>query len=385
MANTLGNYDPIFYANEALIELEKALGMAGRVHLGYDEERRSFRRGSVVSISRPSTFVVNDAPSTAQDLAPDTVNVTLDQWKEVKFKLNDKELAYSGERIVNDHIRPMAYALADNVDQALNAEANNIPWNHLLGATAAATDLTASKRIMFDNNVPMIEGMIHGEMGGQLDSQLQDLAQFTQWQGSGPAGAEAQRRGQVGFRYGTEWFANQNVITHTSGTASVTALALNGAHSAGATSIAMDAASVTGTVVAGDSFVIAGSTQRYVVTATATAATNAFASVSIFPALTQAYSDNAVITLYQHGAGGSTVNRNLMFHRNAFALVTAPLSEMGNELGAKIATVSDPITGLSLRSRLYYVGSNSEVHVALDLLYGVKTLDANLAVTMDQP
>ena len=34
--NTLGIYDPLFYAQEALIQLEKALGLAGRVHRGYD-------------------------------------------------------------------------------------------------------------------------------------------------------------------------------------------------------------------------------------------------------------------------------------------------------------------------------------------------------------
>ena len=30
ITNVLGNYDPIFYAQEALIQLHKALGMAGR-------------------------------------------------------------------------------------------------------------------------------------------------------------------------------------------------------------------------------------------------------------------------------------------------------------------------------------------------------------------
>jgi len=69
----------------------------------------------------------------------------------------------------------------------------------------------------------------------------------------------------------------------------------------------------------------------------------------------------------------------MAFHRNAFALATAPLSTMGNELGAKIATVYNEKNGLSLRSRIYYVGNSSEVHVALDILYGVKTLDPNLA------
>jgi len=70
---------------------------------------------------------------------------------------------------------------------------------------------------------------------------------------------------------------------------------------------------------------------------------------------------------------------NTAFHKNAFALAMAPLSELGGELGARIATITDPVSSLALRSRLYYVGDSSEVHVALDVLYGVKTLDPNLA------
>jgi len=55
------------------------------------------------------------------------------------------------------------------------------------------------------------------------------------------------------------------------------------------------------------------------------------------------------------------------------------LSEIGNQLGAKIATITDPVSGLSLRSRLYYIGNSSEVNVALDVLYGFKILDGDLA------
>ena len=54
MSNTLGNYDPIFYAQEALIALNKALGMAGRVHRGYDPNPQ--QKGSVINITRPSVF-----------------------------------------------------------------------------------------------------------------------------------------------------------------------------------------------------------------------------------------------------------------------------------------------------------------------------------------
>ncbi len=91
MANTLSVYDPIFYAQEALIQLEKALGMAGRVYRGYEKSPQE--PGKVISIRRPSTFTAQDAPGSDMDIDAGEVQIILDQWKEVKFKLTDKELA----------------------------------------------------------------------------------------------------------------------------------------------------------------------------------------------------------------------------------------------------------------------------------------------------
>jgi hypothetical protein len=109
MANTLSIYDPIFYANEALIWLTKALGLAGRVHRGYDADPQ--QKGSTINIRRPSTFTAQDAPSTAQDISASMVPITLNKWKEVKFKLTDKELTFTKEKIISEHIQPAAYAI----------------------------------------------------------------------------------------------------------------------------------------------------------------------------------------------------------------------------------------------------------------------------------
>ena len=377
MANTLGVYNPIFYAQEALIALEKALGMAARVHLGYDEERRSFQRGETVNIRRPSTFTAQNAPSAAQNVTTGTVAITLDQWKEVKFALTDKELAFTGERIINDHIRPAAYALADNIDQALAGLHVKIPWYYDLHATGEVKDITGPHRILFDNKVPMSDiGNIHYMMDGTLQEHMLNQAAFSQAQGAGDEGVNTQRRGSLGMKFGMECFSNQNVASHTAGTCADAVGAIdsgNGGYSAGVSLIHIDAVTDGGTWLAGDSFVIAGNTQRYVVTATATF-TGGEGDVSFYPALVADAAEDAVVTgrVDSHSA-------NLAFHRNAFALVTAPLSEMGNELGARIATVQDPITGLSLRSRLYYIPDSSLVNVALDVLYGYTCLDPNLA------
>lgn len=378
MTNTLGVYNPIFYAQEALIQLEKSLGMAARVHKGYDEERRAFGKGETINIRRPSVFTAEDAPSTAQDLDTGTVALTLSYWKEVKFKLTDRELAFTGNRIIEDHIRPAAYALADHVDTTLCALYKDVPWYYDIASAPGSTvvaDITGVRRVMFDNAVPLQDtGRLHYMVNGALEQGLLGLSAFTQHQGAGDLGVNSQMRGSLGMKYGFEMFANQNVATHTPGTADETTLAVVGETLAGATTIGLDAVALTGTVVPGDTFVIAGNTQRYAITNTVTAAANALVGVTFTPALVATAANNDVVTLSidSHTA-------NLAFHRNAFALAMAPLSEMGNELGAKIATVTDPVSGLSIRSRLYYVGNSSEVHVALDILYGVKTLDPNLA------
>lgn len=377
--NTLSVFNPLFYAQESLILLEKALGMAGRVHRGYSEERGK-GVGSIISIKKPSTFTAQSAPSSAQNLTASEVQIPLTSWKEVKFALTDKELAYTGEQIIAEHLRPAAYALADKIDQDLCLLYKDIPWFVDAQGSASILDVTNVYQSLFDNSVPMgDETMLHFMVNGIQQNYFQQLTAFNQVQTAGPAGLETLMRGSLGTKFGLEIFGNQNVQSHVKGTCNDAALQVKGTPALGATTIDLDAVDggVTGTLVAGDSFVIAGNTQRYVVTATATASGNEFLGVSIFPPLAQAHADNDAVTvsLDNHTA-------MLAFHRNAFALGFAQLPDMAKELGAKVASVLDPKTGLALRSRMYYVGDSSAVHVAIDVLYGVKTLDANLATRL---
>lgn len=376
MANTLGLYDPLFYAQEALEQLEKALGMAGRVYRGLD--RGTQERGSVIQINKPGTFVAQDAPSTAQDLAPSQVSLTLAFWKEVKFFLTDKELTFTGERIINDHIRPAAYAIANDVDIRLAGLAEDIPWFIDVTAPAGIADITAARKVLFQNGVPMDENQLHMMVDGQLESELLALPAFNQQSGAGAEGVETQRRGTIGRKFGFEIFANQNVQTHTAGVAADAVGALTGAHAAGATTVTFSGVTAAGTFKKGDSFVIAGHTQRYVFKADATAdGTGNVTGAQIFPALATAYAGGSVVTI-------SLLNhvKNLAFHENAFALAMAPLSRLGAELGARVDTATDEKTGLAIRSRMFYVGDTSRIYVALDVLYGLTTLDPNMAVVM---
>lgn len=372
--NTLGNYNETFFAQEALIQLEKVLGMAGRVYRGYSPTSQA--RGDTIQIRRPASFTATAAPATASDMTTESVSITLDQWYEVKFALTDKDLSLTAPQIITDHIRPAAVALADKIDQALAALYINIPWVLAQTATPALADIAGIRKLMFDNKVPLGDSSkLHGMIDGATE-----LAYLTALAAAGQQ-ANTQdpslREGSMGRLFGYDVWANQNTPTHTSGVGADATGTIDGANAVGATSLLFSGVTAGITWKAGDSFSIAGDSQRYVATADGTDADGSAASVSFAPALKVATAGTEVITWT---LTGSAKSQNLYFHSNAFALATAPLTTIGNQLGAKIAVVSDPITNLSLRSRMYYVGGSSQVEVALDVLYGVKTLDPNLAV-----
>ena len=382
MSNTLGIYDPIFYAQEALIHLHKALGLAGRVHRGYDETPRMV--GSTISIGKPSTFTASavntSTGGTTQNVTTESVNVTLDQWYEVKFALTEKELSFAKEKIVLDHIAPAAYAIADNIDQALAALYKKVPWM----APAVISDVAsflAARKILFDNGAPMNDGNLHCMLGSTAEAALLALQAFSQVSGAGDQAMQTLLRGSLGVKFGVETFANQNTPSHTTGTKSDVAGVASG--TAGATTLTITSLGTAGNTMAiGDSFVIAGDTQRYVATTLGTVVSpGTITAMGIYPALKTTCSA-AVVTLC---ASATTSVQNLMFHKNFAALAMAPLTEIGNQLGAKIATVIDPVTGLTLRSRMFYEGNTNTIKVAIDALYGVQILDPNLAVRAGVP
>ena len=386
MSNVLSAYNPIFYAQEGLQALEKALGMASRVYRRLDTDKGR-QPGDTITIRRPATFAAVSAPGTAQDLQAGSVDVKLDQWKEVKFALRDDELTYSGDRIVAEHIEPAAYAMADAIDQSLCARYIDIPWYVDFSSPAVVTDLTGARKALFDNKVPMND--LHFMIDGQRESELLALQAFSQFQGAGQAGVDTQTRGTLGVKYGMEFYANQNVPAHTSATVADLAGAVNnaGGYAAGATSMAVDGFTASAAFKAGDIVKVTGHTQQYVIAADVTLDGTGAGTITIAGSssvqgggLESAVVDNQVVTVVLSGGSGATKNQNLLFHRNAIALAMAPLSEMGNGRGAEIFTASDPITGLSLRARLFYDGDASKLYVSLDALWGVKTLNANMAV-----
>lgn len=395
MANVLGNYNPEFYAQEALIQLFKALGMSGRVYRGAEQERNGAgnKKGQTINLKRPTKFTaqthVAGTGSTAQDVVGEDVAIQLTSHEEVKYALTDKELAYTTEQIITDHITPAAYALADKIDQDLHALGATVGPKAYISGSASSSFITGPRKVLRNNEVPMDPGMIHYLVDSGLEAAFLDLGIFSEARITGPGANEAAlMNGSLGQRFGVEVFASQNAdVAGPTMTSTATASAGTGdpvgaasaATAANVGTLAVDGFTASETVQIGDTFTIAGDPTTYILTADTTMSTGA-GTLTFYPLLRHNVANNAVVTFDTLNAIEEAANvRNLMFHRNAFALAFAPLPMTGDGRGAQMATVTDEVTGLSVRARMWYDGTTATNYIALDALYGMQVLDGQLA------
>ena len=400
MTNVLGNYNVTFFANEALIQVFKALGMAGRVHRGAEAERNSAGNslGDTINLKRPSHFTaaehVAGTGTTAQDLVGQNVSITLDQHQEVKFKVSDRELAYTSEKIINDHIKPAAYALADKIDQDLYTLGNKVGPKTTVSGSAASTFITGPRKVLRGNEVPMEEGMLHYAIDTGMEAAFLDLGIFHEARITGEGSNEAAlMRGTLGQRFGVETFVSQNAdVTPTTMSSTATASdasgdevgALTAAVAANATTAPVGSFGTVETVQIGDTFTVAGDPTTYILTADTTMSGGA-GTLTFYPAARQNWADTTVVTFDNLDAIQEAAHyRNIMFHKNAFALAFAPLPRTGDGRGAEIETVTDEESGVSLRARMFYDGDTATNYVALDALYGTQVLDGQLATRVNR-
>ena len=396
MANVLGNYNPEFYAQEALGQLFKALGMASRVHRGAEQERNGAGNslGDTINMKRPTKFTaathVPGTGTTAQDVVGENIAITLNNHQEVKYALTDRELAYSSEQIITDHITPAAYALADKIDQDLHALGNRVGPKAFVSGSASSAFITGPRKVLRNNEVPMDAGSIHYLVDSGMEAAFLDLGIFHEARITGEGGnAQALVNGSLGQRFGVETFASQNAdvdIAAMTSTATASAAsgdpvgAVNGATAVNVGTMAVNGFTGVETVEIGDTFTVAGDVTVYTLTANTTFAAGA-GNITFYPALRRNAANAAVVTFaLLNVIEEAAAVRNLMFHKNAFALAFAPLPTTGDGAGAKMATVTDEITGLSVRARMFYEGNAATMSVALDALYGTQVLDPMLGV-----
>jgi hypothetical protein len=406
MANT--KLTPDIIAKEAVMVLENECVMGKLVHRGYENEFDSvngYEPGNTIRIRRPTDFTVRDGQTASiQDVVEGSTNFVVDKFKGIDFQFSSTELTLDIKDLSERVIRPAMIQLANQIDRDVMALYDDV-WNWVgtPGQTINSfSDFSKAPERLDNSSVPQ-------------DMRSGVLAPTDHWAVAGSAAAlymqqvanEAYRKGRIGDLGGVETYMSQNIPTLTAGTRTQTGL-VNASQSTtwastkttGTMSLATDGWGTTTTIKAGEVFTIAGVyavnpvtkvtldyLQQFVVKedtastgaggGTATIiisppiiSTGAFMTVSAAPA------DNATITIL--GTASTAYSQNLVFHKNAFGLVMAPLVKPPGAVDVSRRSYK----GYSVRMIPYYSGSNDISSWRLDVLYGVKTLDPRLATRL---
>jgi hypothetical protein len=405
MSNAL--ITPSVIAKEALLQLENNCVMANLVHRDFEDE--FVKVGSTISVRRPVQFTVTSgATLTKQDVTEGKFSVAVDSQKHVGWGFVTSDLTLTVDEYSERYIKPACIQLANQIDADICGLYKNVwNWTGTLGATLAIdsfADFAKGPQRLDEGAVP-------------TDDRRAVLSPADHWAlvGSQTAlyfdriGEPSYRRGKLGMIGGVDTYMDQNVKTHTTGTRDNSTPLADAAAGNGVLSTTYATSKDTGTMVLstdgwdtctlteGDVFTISTvfavnpvskATQSYLqqfVVRVAASVTSSDSEVTISPPIigSGAYQTVNEIaadadTIVNMGTSATNYVQNLCFHKNAFALVMRPLV-MPDGVAFKSKQSKN---GFSIRVLKDYDIINDEEIIRLDVLYGVKTVDARLATRM---
>jgi hypothetical protein len=363
MANTL--LTPQIIANEALMVLENTMVMSNLVHKDYSGEFVNV--GDTITVRKPATFKAQNFTGSIinQDATESSVPVVMDRFKDISFSVTSKEMSLDINNFSEQFIQPAMRAVAQGLDEDIFNEVANVTQS--VTATSNPTslaDIASMAKTLDIAKVPTAMRHLVLNPKHKYNYALTDNLSKVAYAGTG----DTLRNSELGNIYGFDTYMDQNApdtLATTAGTA--TAYKVTGTKDA--TTIALSSVTATtATVKTGDGFILDGHLYRFTEDATATA--GAVAEVDIDMPLTKAYT----------AADAYLVNKthSLAFHHNAIALVTRPLAL---PLGAAQSAVQS-YNGMGIRVVYGYNQTTKTDTISLDLIYGIKTLDATMAVKL---
>jgi hypothetical protein len=330
-----------------------------------DYQGAAQEKNSVINVPIPSAIAAQTvvpgavAPVTA-DVAPTSVPITLDQWVEAPFYLNDNDVMQSMSGVIPMQATEAIKAIANNVNAyLLNFGKSFYSIAGVPGTTPfAATTREASDARKFLNKqlAPPGDRRMVMDMDAEGNAIILPIFQQVNTSGSNQTLTE----GVIGRKIGFDWYADQQVGSFISTPLSAGAATANGVNAVGSKVVSIAKATNTSPLVRGDIIKFAGNAQTYVVTAD-TALTVGNTAVPIYPGLVQATTGGETVTLTASHV------MNLAFHRDAIAFATRPLIEVSHP--AVISdSATDPVSGLTLR--LEITRQHKQTRFAFDILYG---------------
>jgi hypothetical protein len=378
VANSFTNIMPKILAR-GLMVLREQVSVVRLVNA--DLKSEAAQKGASIDVPIPSAVTATDVtPSATQpalvDTTPTIVTVNLNNWKEARFHLTDKDLQ---EIDAQNNFLPMQSqeairSLANAINASVLAEYKGVyGYVGTAGTTPFATTAAAAtdaRKVLNRQLAPRDNRRGVVDFDAEANALL--LGPFADASQTMENGVKIE--GEIGRKYGFDWFSDDQIPTHTLGAAGTALLDDTVARAVGIKTLHMDGFTTKPSV--GDIFTIAGDTQTYTVTASTTLV-GTDSDVSFEPGLKVAIpaaDGNEAVTFK------ATHVVNLAFHRDAFAVAMRPLESSkpgGGENISSITSMTDPKTGISMRLEL------TRVHKAwvwsFDCLWGAKLVRAALA------
>lgn len=389
MPNTI--LTPTQVTREALRVLHQKLNFVGNIVRDYDDSfaKSGAKIGDSIKVRLPNQYTVRTgATLSAQDTTENSVTLQVATQKGVDLNFSSSELTLSLDDFSARILEPAMAVLAANIEadalsmaldvyQAVNGIGSAITLNRVLQGRKMLQDALAPA----DNQRT---ALLNTQDNVDLIDALKGLFQDS------TAISKQYKEGIMGRTAGFDFYENTLLASQATGTAaSATTYTVNGANQTGSGVVV--AAGAT-TFKKGDVVTFAGCNrvhpetkadtgvlQQFVITADHAGGAG---TLQISPAIaTSGGAQNVTASPTNGGAvtkvgGASAVYRpSLVFHKEAFAFATADLIMPG---GVDFAA-REVMDGISMRVVRAYDINNDKFPCRLDVLYGYRTLRAQLA------
>jgi len=400
---------PTIIAKEALMMLTNSLVMGKLV---YKEYKNEFKKvGTSVSIRKPNKFTVTKAQARSNENVTEyKETLTVATQAHVTWAFSSVELTMTIEEYSQRYIQPAAAELANTVDYDLTGLYDDVFSQKGTPGTTPSnfSDLGACQQVLDELAAPsprvaVINPAAHWAIADGLKGTF----------ASKPAN-DILTKGYLGTIANLDIHMDQNIRRHTTGafTTSCTPLVDDDPGTniqEGSYQIQSDGWNASAAVLkAGDVFTVGSGAASYVYAVnpksrvstgqlkqfvslndeTADSAGNVtidvmsstsegMRSTGSYKNMTRLPPNDASINMV--GTESTEYPMNLIFHPNAFALVTMPIAMPANTWGAR---VTDKQMGLSIRVVKAYDIDQDEEILRMDILFGVACLYPELAARM---
>lgn len=388
MANTI--LTPTAVTREALRILHQKANFIGSINRQYDDSfaKQGAKIGDSLKIRLPNQYTVTSgATLSLQDTTESSITLQVSTQKHVGMNFTSAELTLSMDDFSKRIIEPAMAALVANVESdALSMRKDVYQQANNTSAAITMANVLSGRRKLQDSLAPAGErtALMSSNDGAELVNAYKGL--FNDQSALG----KQYREGHMGRHAGFDFEESTHLGNQTVGDRN-TAYLVNDTVVTGDSAITIDTGA--GTAAIGEIVTFAGVNavhpetkadlgylKQFVLTAASTSTLVTFTPAMISSGATQNVSalpaDNAAVTFA--GTASTNYGQSLVYHKDAFTFATADLvMPKGVDWGAR-----EVYDGISLRIVRDYDINNDRLPCRVDILYGYKTIRAQLAARL---